>query len=852
MKKLLLLLVCAGWFLQCSDDSTSSKTNEANGLKHHDVADNFYLQRSWPDGKLDFSAYDRAIKTAQAQRLQKNDLPGFDKPWVQRGPGNIGARINAIAVHPANKQIIYAGFAVGGVFKTTDGGLNWFPVFDDNPYLAIGDITIDPTHPERVYVGTGDPSISGYPFLGNGVYKSENGGSTWEHLGLEAERIVSRIIVDPDHPANIYAACMGLPFERTPERGLYKSTNSGQSWTQVLYVDEQAGIIDMVMDPFDSEILYAAAWDRIRNNQESVVNGPNAKIFKTTDGGLNWTALSGGLPVGEMGRIGLAVSPTQPNLVYALYVNTDSQLDNIYKSTNGGQTWQPIINWADENLGLPTGILGGFGWYFSKISLNPYHPDEIYILGVDLWKTEDGGAHWAEAAPPWWEYSVHADKHDLVFYGQDSILLATDGGLYLGTNQQTVWQDMENIPATQFYRVAYNPHQPDHYYGGAQDNGSTGGTSPGEDWERFFGGDGFQMRFHPLDTGIVFVETQNGGIAVTIDGLYSGWWDSGTYGIDDADRRNWDMPYILSPQNPDVMYTGTYRVYKNATGAFTSWEPVSEALTDSVTFGNNFHTISTIDQSPLAEGLIYVGTTDGNVKRTDNDGGQWLDISAGLPDRYITDVKASPQFLNRVYVSVSGYKYNDFDPHIFRSDDRGVSWYNIAGDLPDLAINDLYVLPGHMDSVIFAATDGGVYGTINRGEQWHRLGNNMPVIPVYDLELNVARNELVAGTHARSIMSYNLDSILVMPVINQITPLLVNESLHIYPSPARDEINIEIARMTPSENFGLRIINVRGEVVFENKNQSPQAIDVSALPGGLYFVSIEAGNKRWKGKFIKQ
>lgn len=848
MKKLVLLLAYVVFLCQCSNDIDNTAQDTNQPLKHHEAADRFYLQRSWPDDKLDLRAYDQAIRSAQEQLLLKNELPGFDKAWVERGPANIGARINTIAVHPENNQIIYVGFAVGGVFKTINGGQNWEPVFDDNPYLAIGDIILDPNDPETVYVGTGDPNISGYPFLGDGIYRSEDAGSTWTHLGLEDERIVSEIIVDPENSNVIYASCMGLPFERNPQRGLYKSTDYGQSWEQILFAGEQAGIIEIAMDPFSNETIYAASWDRIRNNQESVVNGPNARVYKSTNAGDTWSELSGGLPTENMGRIGLAVSPTQPNVIYAEYVNTSSQLENVYKSTNGGQSWTPIINWEDEELGLPEGALGGFGWYFGKIRLNPYNPDEIFILGITLWKTEDGGDHWVEAAPPWWEYNVHADKHDLVYIGQDSFLLATDGGMYLATDQQTTWQDVESIATTQFYRVAYNPHKPDFYYGGAQDNGSTGGRAIDEEWARIWGGDGFQMQFHPLDSNIVFAESQRGNIVVTVDGIESGIWDSGTYGISEEDRTHWDTPYILSPQNPDVMYTGTYRVYKSEIGGVPYWEPISEGLTDSVTFGNSFHTISTLDQSPMQEGLIYVGTTDGNVKRTDNDGGLWVDITDGLPERYITSVKASPEFTERVYVTVSGYKYNDFDPHIFKSDNRGETWYDIAGDLPNLAINDIYVLPGFQDSVIFVGTDGGVFGTINNGDHWHRLGNNMPVIPVYDLEYNVARNELVAGTHARSIMSYNLDSILVVPeIINQTEEILV-KNLSIYPSPASDIINLETSFSGPAH---LTLLDVNGKILLEMKDWQNQKIEVNHLNGGLYFIQVRQGKELWYGKFVK-
>lgn len=851
MKNILFLLLCIGLFTQCkkAEQPNHSKVSKIN--KHHEAADEFYIQRSWPDEKLDFRAYAAAIYSAKAQLSEKNHIPSFDKPWTTRGPSNIGARVNTIAIHPQNHNIIYIGYSVGGVFKTTDGGENWQPIFDEQPFLTIGDIAIDPSNPETIYVGTGDPNISGYPFIGDGVYKSEDGGESWTNIGLTNERIVSKIIIDPEHPANIYVSCMGLPFERNTDRGLYKSTNGGESWTQILFANEQAGIIDMVMDPFDSATLYATAWDRIRTNQESTVAGPNAKVYKTIDGGLNWTMLEGGLPTEDMGRIGLAISTTEANTLYALYVSTESRLYDIFKSTDGGQNWTAILDWnSAEPLFGGNDPLGGFGWYFGQIRLNPDNPNEIFILGVDLWKSADGGLSWERNTPPWWQYGVHADKHDFVFLGTDTILLATDGGLYKATDTQAVWEDIESIATTQFYRVAYNPHQPDVYYGGAQDNGTTGGRNTEEGWERIYGGDGFQTIFHPTDTNIVYVETQRGGIAVSNGGLNSDFWDFATDGIDGTDRRNWDMPIIMSPHNPDILYTGTHRVYKNSFGSAPFWEAISEDLTDGLIFGNSFHTISTLIESPLEDGLLYVGTTDGNVWRSDDDGGEWQDISTGIPERYITDVKASPESVNRVFVSVSGYKYNDFNPHIFYSDDRGTSWLNISGDLPSLAVNDIYVLPGHLDSVLFVATDGGVYGSINRGDNWERLGNNMPIIPVYDLEWNQSRNELIAGTHARSIMSFPLDSLLDGIVATNAV-ILQKEGLKIFPSPAVNLVNIEIKNIIQNTGFELIITNIAGNIVLQKMDNQLKNIRVSQLSSGMYFVRITQGNRQWIGSFLR-
>ncbi len=847
MKNTLLIFLCISLCLQCSHRPIEQSTKN-KAIKQQEVADHFYLQRSWPDKNLDIRAYTAAIYQAKAQMAEKGHLPGFDRPWTSRGPANIGARINTIAVHPLNHDIIYAGFSTGGLFKTTNGGQDWQAIFDEQAFLSIGDIAIDPSDPSTIYVGTGDPNISGYPFIGDGVYKSEDGGSTWAHLGLADERIVSKIIVDPHQASTIYVGCMGLPFERNDERGLYKSMDGGQTWSQVLFSSNQSGIIDMVMDPFDSNTLYAASWDRIRNNQESTVSGPNAKIYKTTDGGLNWLEQSGGLPLADMGRIGLAISETEANTVYALYVNTASHFEDIYKTIDGGQTWSSVI---DANNANPFGgdPLGGFGWYFGKINLNPDVPGEIFLQGVRLWKSTDDGLSWQRAIPPTSTYSIHVDKHDLAFAGSDTILVATDGGLYKGTLNQTVWEDIESIPATQFYRVAYNPHIPANYYGGTQDNGSVGGNNTSEEWARLQGGDGFQMIFNPNDSNIVWTETQNGVLYVTENGVSAGFWSYGGSGIDSDDRRNWDMPIIMSPHNPDILFTGTYRVYINTSGASPQWEAISEDVTDGLIFSNRFHTITTIHESPVEEGLLYVGTTDGNVWRTDFIGGDWFNISDGIPKRYITDIKASPSDADRVFVSVSGYKYNDFNPHIFRSDDRGETWFNISGDLPNLAINDIYILPNHFDEVVFAATDGGVYATINSGEDWERLGNNMPIIPVYDLEWNEINNELVAGTHARSIMTFPLDSILLDPVATTSISRQADQ-IKLYPSPTVSEISIDIKEADLFSDFEFTIINTEGRVVLRQNRNELTKINVSQLESGIYFIKIRQSNKEWTGRFV--
>ena len=510
----------------------------------HEPDDQFMMQRAWPDTAFDMKAYTYGVQEA-LQALATRGPESFPGDWKVEGPGNIGARINTIAVDPTNQQIIYVGFGRGGVWKTTNLGQNWVPVFDDQPFQAIGDIEIDPQNPNVIYVGTGDPNISGYPAIGDGVYKSIDGGQTWTHLGLTETRICSKVLVDPSNSDIVYVATMGLPFEPNSDRGLYKSVDGGLSWEQILFFSYQSGVCDLLIDPQNPATLYAAGWDRIRNNYQSIVTGPASKIWKTTDGGQNWTTLTGGLPQEDLGRIGLAMSGTNSSVIFAEYIGTNSQLFGIFKSTNGGQSWQQLP--TDEDLnGLSANALGGFGWYFAKIRVNPQNDNDILILGVDVWRTTNSGQSWYMETPPWWTYEVHADKHDLVFGaagGNYVYLLATDGGLYMKSDQQFI--DMENIPASQFYRVAYNPHVPQNYYGGMQDNGSSGGNASNiNDWPRIYGGDGFQMAFHPDEPTIFFAETQYGNIRMTLDGGNS--FSTASIQPGDADRKNWDMPFLIS------------------------------------------------------------------------------------------------------------------------------------------------------------------------------------------------------------------------------------------------------------------------------------------------------------------
>ena len=821
----------------------------------HEPSDEFFMQRANLDGTFAFKAYTDGLKAAK-QTAEVRTIDGFEEEWTTQGPGNIGARANIVTVNPIDNDIIYAGFSGGGVFKTTDGGATWNSIFDDQVFLAIGEITLDPVDPNIVYVGTGDVNINGYTFLGDGLWRSMDGGETWTNLGLEEQRIISKVIIDPTNSNNIFAATMGVPFVRDNNRGLYRSTDNGSTWEQILFLSDSTGIIDMVMNPNDPQMIYAVGWDRIRNNVESIIRGTGAKVYKTIDGGDTWETVEGGLPNNEPhGRMGLAMYEADPNIIYVQYVGTNSQLEAIYRTDDGGENWYPIPIDEDQN-GLNDNSMGGFGWYFGKIRVSPTDPDDIYLLGIELWRTRDAGNAWERATPEWWLYDVHADKHDLTYLQDGGVLLATDGGLYRSDFDNEIWEDIENIPTTQFYRVAYNPHDPNQYYGGAQDNGTTGGNADDiNGWDRIFGGDGFQPAFDPDNPDRFFVETQRGNINVTLDGGFN--FSNATSGLDGNESRNWDMPYFISTHDPLVLYTGRERVYMGF-GENPEWSPISEDLSDGIAVQHRYHHITAIHESPIVEGLLYAGTGDGNVWRRDDAGASWILLSENLPDQYVTNVTASPSNDDVVYVTHSGYRENDFLPRIHRSMDKGLTWEDISSNLPDLAINELEVLPETGDSIMFVATDGGVYGTVSAGTEWERLGSNMPVVAVYDIVVNEAKNELVAGTFARSIMSYPLDSIFVEddPTVSIENPDLKKVNpIKVFPNPVSEMLQIEFQNIEQGRAIEFVVVSADGKLMYQFEKtllgKVNHQLDVSIYPAGQYFVKAKMRHQILSTSFVK-
>ncbi len=800
-------------------------------------SDQFELVRAWPDRTLDYTVYTAALDAVRAEvaaaattTTVQRSPSAFAGLWRQEGPNNIGGRFNTIALHPTNAQIRYAGAAAGGIFKTINGGTTWVPIFDARPNLVISSIVFDPTNPNTIIVGTGDPAMDSGARIGEGVWKSTDAGVSWTNIGLQQMGVIMHLVIHPTQPQTMWAAAMGKPMVRDANRGVFKTTNGGTSWTKVLTTPTDAGAADIVLDPVNPQTLYATTWNRIRTNQESLIFGPAAKVWKTTNGGTTWTHLTAGLPTGAHSRMGLALAASAPQTLYCSVIDTTLNLAGIWKTTNGGTSWAQL-----PAVGLDPTAVSGFGWYFEGIFVSPTDPNLLFFGGVDLWRSTDGGQNFAMAGPPWFTYEVHADKHDIAFSGSSKVLLTTDGGIYESNDRGTTWTDNDDIPVTQLYRVATNPHVPGEYWGGAQDNGTSVGNAANlNGWLRIFGGDGFQMRFHPSDPSTYYVETQNGVIYYTQDG--------GNFFTDlpgFSDRRNWDMPYLLKPTDPGTLYTGGSMVYRMTGAPNGSWQPISPDLTDGLVFAPRFHTISALTASDVNDQNMYAGTTDANVWRSTNGGTTWTNVTAALPNHYVTCVRASPNTANTVYVSHSGYRANNFTSHLHKSTNNGTTWTSIAGNLPNVGINSVLGYPGS-DQILFVATDAGVYATRNGGQFWDRVGTNMPVFAVYDLDLDLVNQRLVAGTFARSIQTFALGAITGLSA-DAAAP---DATVSLYPNPATDRVQISLpSGLRPT---AARILDARGSLVawpaIVATTTAPFGVDVRALRPGPYVLELTLSN----------
>lgn len=711
-------------------------------------SDWFYRQRAYPLGYIDPEL--RKMAFEQAERLKAAARAQNVPQWIPRGPSNIGGRITTMAISQQNPDVIYIGAADGGVLKTTNAGVNWTPLTDHLPSLSMGAVAVDPTNDNIVYAGTGEANSSGDSYDGMGMFKSTDGGASWSSIGLEQTRHIGKIVIDPTNTNILYVAAMGTLYTGNSERGVYKSTDAGATWHRVLFINDTTGVVDLAINPQNTNILLAAAWQRRRGPEGRLyVGGVHTGIYRTTDGGASWTLLSNGLPAPapNVGRPAVAIAPSNPLIAYVAYADDPGNFFGCYKSTNGGDTWTRT---NDANL---SDLYSNFGWYFGKVFINPHNPDNVFIFGVSLAKTTNGGASWTT------QVSSHVDHHAMAFHPTDpmKMYIGNDGGFCKTTNGSASWtrETDQDLHITQFYAGWISHTNPNNRMGGTQDNGTprtmTGGLS---NWASINGGDGFYCIIDYTDGNYQYAESQYGAIRRTTNNWSSS--SSATSGF--TGRKNWSTPIAIDPNNPMVLYTGSHMLHRSTNRA-ASWTAISPDLTNGPVPGfSAYATITTIDVAKTDSNVIMVGTDDGNVWVTTNLGASWNDINAGLPNRWITRVRFDPTNHNIAYVTLSGFRLDSPLPHIFRTTNLGQTWQDISSNLPEAPINVVLVDPLYTHR-LYVGTDVGCFFTTNTGASWQAMGTGLPNAAISDMQIHAPTRIALAFTHGRSMWEINLDDL---------------------------------------------------------------------------------------------
>ncbi len=797
-----------------------------------------YLQRAYPDNLINAKAMDAAVEQYQ-EALVNKAATGTDL-WTLKGPLNTGGRITDAAISPDSDDIMYITTAVGGVFKTVDGGANWTPIFDVIGKPSIGSIAIAPSDASRVYVGTGEANASATSgaFFGDGIYRSSDSGDNWESIGPENTDHIGRIVVDPSNPDRIFAAATGKLYGYNSERGIYRSLNAGDTWEKVLFVTDSTAAIDVAMNPVNTDILYAAMWERTRKPWQRDYAGVTSGIHRSTDGGDTWELLSNGLPATstETGRIGLSISASDPNVIYASYTTNPitNNFDGLYKSEDAGDTWSLV---ALDDISF---INASFGWYFGNLRVSPTDPDQVYVLGQRLFRTNNSGADWNEV------FGMHVDHHAMAFSTSNPnfILAGNDGGAYTSSDGGNTWNKFLNLPITQFYNIEVDFTDPTRLYGGTQDNNTIRTLTDGDsDWTPIWGGDGFHCNVDPNNNLLVYAESQFGGLGRSTDGGFT--FVSATAGISPSDRRNWNTPVVLSPFDSNKVYYGANRLYISDNAV--SWSPISPDLTDGEHPSGAFSygTLTAIAPSYNNLDVIYTGSDDGNVYITTDGGANWELINDGLPNRYVTAIAIDPDDDMTAYVTFSGFSLLDYDPHVFKTTDGGQNWTNISSNLPSIPTNEIVIY--NEANVLFVGTDAGVWYSQNDGASWEVLGTNLPPTIIRDLKLHVPTSRLFVGTFGRSMYSYDLDQLVLSSPDEALEAQVI-----LYPNPASTAVEL---RLPSSAKVQGQIYDLNGRVV-KSFEQLPQngivQVGIDDVQVGQYIVKLQQDGKTASKQLLVQ
>jgi len=709
------------------------------------------------------------------------------------GPALTSGRISDFAVRPGKRHEFFVASASGGVWKTVNAGTTFRPVFDAEGAYSIGCVTLDPNNPSVVWVGTGENNNQRSVAYGDGVYKSEDGGASWKNVGLKASEHIGMIAIDPRDSDAVYVAAYGPLWSPGGDRGLYKTTDGGKTWAPVLTVDENTGISEVHLDPRDPDVLYASAHQRRRHVFTQISGGPGSAVYRSTDAGKTWTKIVKGLPGGDLGRIGLALSPVVPNLVYAI-VEAQEDKGGFYRSTNGGASWERRSAYTSS------------GNYYQEIVCDPKEPGRVYSMDVFLQVTDDGGKTWqalGDESKHWDAHALWIDPDDTDYY-----LNGNDGGVYESFDRGQTWKYMPNLPVTQFYKVTVDNDAPFYnVYGGTQDNYSLGGPSRttsahgivNADWITTDTGDGFESAVDPENPDIVYAQSQHGNLA-RFDRK-----SGESMAIQPKPRKgeaeyrwNWDSPLFVSPHSHTRLYFAANKVFRSDDRG-DSWTVVSDDLTrridrntlevmgrvwpmDAVAKNastSEYGNIVALDESPVAEGLLYAGTDDGLIQVTEDGGAGWrkIDKFPGVPDlTYVNDIVASCHDRATVYAVFNNHKRGDFKPYVLKSADLGKTWISIASDLPERG--SVYALAeDHVrKDLLFAGTEFGLFATLDGGKHWKKLGTGLPTIAVRDLDIQKRESDLVLATFGRGF--YVLDD---YSALRDVDPEALGKDGHLFP-----------------------------------------------------------------------
>ncbi|WP_372364570.1 WD40/YVTN/BNR-like repeat-containing protein [Candidatus Uabimicrobium sp. HlEnr_7] len=719
--------------------ATHDEEYEEGDEKDSKPTDWFIRQRMGTNrNQFNFAAF-RKAKDQSAQLLSSSSSRAA---WEFVGPTNIGGRICDVEMDPTNPNVAYFAAASGGIFKTTDQGETWFPIFDNEMTLNTGDICLAPSNPNIIYVGTGEvnPGGGSITYPGLGVFKSVDAGKTWTHLGLDKTQCIGRVKVHPTNPDIVYVAATGALYGESEDRGVYRSQDGGQSWEKVLFVSTKTGCVDMAIDPKDPNNLYAAMWERIRRPGYQKYGGTQSAIYRSQDGGNTWAKLAGGLPKSDenTGRIGIDICQSQPNVLYTCFSTTSGDHLGVFKTTNGGDSWK------QTNDSALYGGVGTYAWWFSNIRVDPNDPSVVFFLGFNFYRTQNGGNSWQNVG-----YDMHVDHHALYIHPLDSsiCLAGNDGGVYLSKNSGSRWKKSDSLPITQFYSLAVDPKDPNRILAGAQDNGvnfiATGSKTG---WKGVIGGDGLDVAFDPTNSNYAYGESQYGAFRASSNGGRSfGWGGSGISGT-----KGWKCPIAVDPTNGHV-YFGSNKIYRS-TDHGSYFSAVSPKLTTNDK-RDPFGTITTIAVSASNSNYVYTGTDDGNVWVTTNHGKNWNNISQNIPKEWITSIAVDPTNEQVAYLTVSGYRWDKHLAHVFMTTDAGKNWKAISGNLPEAPVNG--IVTNSRATALYVASDVGVFMSKNQGQTWETVGKGLPSIVIHELDYHIATNTLFAGTFGRGI--YKID-----------------------------------------------------------------------------------------------